>query len=77
MVKMSLQLYSTTDHQYLLDFQSLPTLAKDHLKLLQPGGVVGGVAGDGNDDEGVDQQSEPHTLEFFELCAMVIAELGK
>lgn len=73
MVKMSLQLYSTTDHQYLLDFQSLPTLAKDHLKLLQPGGV----AGDGNDDEGVDQRSEPHTLEFFELCAMVIAELGK
>eukprot|EP00041_Stephanoeca_diplocostata_P017943 m.371567 g.371567 ORF g.371567 m.371567 type:complete len:583 (+) comp20867_c0_seq8:275-2023(+) len=81
MVKMSLQLYSTADEQYLLDFQSLPTLAKDHLKLLQPGAVLGGAVGavgEGTeDDDGVDQQSEPHTLEFFELCAMVIAELGK
>lgn len=70
MVKMSLQLYSTQDNQYLLDFMSLPTSARDHLKLLQPGSAQ--LA-----DEDEAEPAEPHTLEFFELCAMVISELGK
>lgn len=68
MVKMSLQLFCTHDDQYLLDFMSLPTSPKDHLQLLQPGA-------DRSDPGG--ETSEPHSLEFFELCAMIISELGK
>lgn len=68
MVKMSLQLYRTHDDQYLLDFMSLPTSPNDHLKLLQPGG---------SDQAEATSSSHPHTVEFFELCAMIITELGK
>lgn len=66
MVKMSLQLYSTADMQYLLDFMSLPTEKKDDLAL------VGGAG-----DPETERASEPHSLEFFELCAMIISELGR
>lgn len=66
MVKMSLQLYSTNDDQYLLDFMSLPTEKKDDLTLV--GGAGGGET---------ERASEPHSLEFFELCAMIISELGR
>ena len=70
LVKMSLQLYATADNQYLLDFMSLPTSPKDDLCA-----VV--VAGDDLEREKRDKPVEPHTLEFFELCAMIISELQK
>eukprot|EP00038_Savillea_parva_P006615 m.164795 g.164795 ORF g.164795 m.164795 type:complete len:506 (+) comp12472_c0_seq1:307-1824(+) len=68
LVKMSLQLYATADNQYLLDFMSLPTSPKDALMAV-------GSATSKRDDAG--ESSNPHTLEFFELCAMIISELQK
>jgi len=68
LVKMSLQLYLTSDRQYLLDFMSLATSRKDNLS------VLGGSEPLDTSREGA---SDPHTLEFFELCAMIISELGK
>jgi 5'-AMP-activated protein kinase catalytic alpha subunit len=68
LVKMSLQLYATADSQYLLDFMSLPTSPKDALFAVGTSALKG---------EDVTEASEPHTLEFFELCAMIISELQK
>ncbi|EDQ92625.1 uncharacterized protein MONBRDRAFT_30993 [Monosiga brevicollis MX1] len=64
MMKMSLQLFQSDDQQYLLDFNNLATSEQDRLHAL---------------DEDVPQTDTVgfHTLEFFELCAMVIAELGR
>mmetsp|Transcript_27383 Transcript_27383/g.71828 ORF Transcript_27383/g.71828 Transcript_27383/m.71828 type:complete len:507 (-) Transcript_27383:150-1670(-) len=70
LVKMSLQLYATTDNQYLLDFMSLPTSSKDALCAIGTSTLKG-------DDVDQSETSEPHTLEFFELCAMIISELQK
>lgn len=65
-MKMSLQLYQTKDHHYLLDFKNLPTQASDRLRALDAS-----TAGPDEEDEGL------HTMEFFELCALLITELGR
>ena len=63
-MKMSLQLFEA-EGQYLLDFRNLQTSDADKLHLL--------------DQDEVDHQTSAgfHTMEFFELCTMVIAELGR
>lgn len=66
-MKMSLQLYQTKDHNYLLDFKNLPTKADDRLRILDA--TLNG--GPEEEDEGL------HTMEFFELCALLITELGR
>ena len=63
-MKMSLQLFEA-DTQYLLDFRSLPTSEADRLQFFD------------TDEDHFRDSSDFHTLEFFELCAMVIAELGR
>lgn len=68
MMKMSLQLYKTDDQNYLLDFKNLATRKSDRLKTVDAGGDEGE---DEDENEGI------HTLEFFELCAMLITELGR
>eukprot|EP00730_Choanoeca_flexa_P001980 TRINITY_DN10867_c0_g1_i2.p1 TRINITY_DN10867_c0_g1~~TRINITY_DN10867_c0_g1_i2.p1 ORF type:complete len:502 (+),score=108.01 TRINITY_DN10867_c0_g1_i2:96-1601(+) len=64
MMKMSLQLFEA-EGQFLLDFRNLPTSDADRLHLID------------QDDEDVHTSACFHTMEFFELCTMVIAELGK
>lgn len=68
---MSLQLYSTSQG-YLLDFKNLPTCSSDRLRPLDADADADaqGTCAD-------DSSPETHTLEFFELCAMLIQELGR
>lgn len=80
-MKMDLQLYKAEKKHYLLDFKHLPTLDSERLQTLLPG------AGGGSDIQLLPGKeaanamsvagSRLHTLEFFELCAMVITELGR
>jgi len=67
-MKMSLQLYQTKDSNYLLDFKNLPTHSSDRLRALDATAATADVA---DEDEGL------HTMEFFELCALLIMELGR
>eukprot|EP00043_Microstomoeca_roanoka_P005124 m.53730 g.53730 ORF g.53730 m.53730 type:complete len:497 (-) comp12819_c1_seq1:195-1685(-) len=67
MVKMSLRLYKA-DKYYLLDFQNLATEAERPLPFWLPSET--------DKDDDLDMNGV-HTMEFFELCAMVISELGR
>eukprot|EP00047_Mylnosiga_fluctuans_P004713 m.236126 g.236126 ORF g.236126 m.236126 type:complete len:251 (-) comp12931_c0_seq1:142-894(-) len=67
MIKMSLQLYRVDEHTYLLDFRHLPSSVQDHLRLVDADQPTPDTAGD----------VCTHTLEFFELCALFISELGR
>ena len=59
MMKMNLQLFRTPEGKFLLGMQNLPTKFSDRLRPLEAD------ANEGSEDV-------PHTLEFFELCAMLI-----
>lgn len=85
-MKMDLQLYKADKKHYLLDFKHLPTRESDRLHTLLPdSSTVDGVTSPTGTDAGRSSPassasgsgSSLHTLEFFELCAMVISELGR
>lgn len=63
-MKMSLQLF-TFQNQCVLDFRNLPTSESERLRSLDL------------TDRSQRDLSGLHTMEFFELCGLVIAELGK
>eukprot|EP00056_Hartaetosiga_gracilis_P003147 m.60047 g.60047 ORF g.60047 m.60047 type:complete len:144 (+) comp11348_c0_seq3:72-503(+) len=63
MVKMSLRLYKADSQHYLLDFQNLQTKDSEGLQAI-------------DDDVEGDADSSFYTMEFFELCTLVIKELG-
>lgn len=56
---MSLQLYRVEDGRYLLDFRHLPTRCSERLFPL--------------DAAEAPESCMSHTLEFFELCALLIS----
>lgn len=80
-MKMDLQLYKAEKKHYLLDFKHLPTSDSERLQTLLPnaGGLAELSAGgkEGAANNGAPVPGRLHTLEFFELCAMVITELGR
>ena len=71
MMKLSLQLYESEEGTYLLDFRSIPTRSGDRLQRVESA-IGADVYGDGDGEP-----SESHTMEFFELCALIIGELGR
>ncbi|EGD79244.1 CAMK/CAMKL/AMPK protein kinase [Salpingoeca rosetta] len=70
MVKMSLRLYRA-DKYYLLDFQNLATEDDQPQPFWLPPDSSAQQTAPDTETAGV------HTMEFFELCATVIAELGR
>eukprot|EP00039_Didymoeca_costata_P032933 m.39939 g.39939 ORF g.39939 m.39939 type:complete len:510 (-) comp9611_c0_seq1:1400-2929(-) len=72
MMKMSLQLFRVDEDNYLLDLKALPIRSSDRLQLLKPMDTQGFANLEDEDGE----WSDAHTLEFFELCAMLIQKLG-
>lgn len=76
MMKMNLQLYRVSEHNYLLDLRALPTRQSEGLKVLEPGSDPTRTHDHAHDHDD-SEWSDPHTLEFFELCAMLIQELGR
>ena len=76
MIKMSLQLFQTDNQSYLLDFRSISSNpAFQPTKSGRTRTFSLGAAEDGAAEPVRD--SEAHTLEFFELCATLITELGR
>lgn len=71
-MKMSLQLFRVDEDNYLLDLKALPIRSSDRLQLLKPMDTQGFANLEDEDGE----WSDAHTLEFFELCAMLIQKLG-
>ena len=59
---MSLQLYRTEDNNYLLDFQNLATKPSERLRPVDESPLPEN-----------ENTASTHSLEFFELCAMLIA----
>jgi hypothetical protein len=78
-MKMDLQLYKAEKKHYLLDFKHLPTSDSDRLQTLLPGAGSLSESTSSSKDGGNTPPAPGrlHTLEFFELCAMVITELGR
>lgn len=78
-MKMDLQLYKAEKKHYLLDFKHLPTSDSDRLQTLLPGAGSLSESTSSSKDGGNTPPAlgRLHTLEFFELCAMVITELGR
>jgi len=82
MMKMDLQLYKADKKHYLLDFKHLPTREGDRLQAFLPSASDALEASPETEKErgstsGNASGTSLHTLEFFELCAMIIAELGR
>ena len=86
-MKMRLQLYRVDDHTHLLDFMHLPTHPSEGLQVVGEfksvhrlsngaarASTTRGVPVDGLDGR---TTSLTQTVEFFELCALFISELGK
>eukprot|EP00051_Salpingoeca_urceolata_P014588 m.186078 g.186078 ORF g.186078 m.186078 type:complete len:532 (-) comp18129_c0_seq2:131-1726(-) len=69
MMKMSLKLYKADERNFLLDFQNLPVRRSERLRPVDAAASV--------DDLVDDADEQCHTMEFFELCAMLIIELGR
>ena len=76
LLKMSLQLYKLNDGSHLLDLKALPSRTSEGLTVIGSEGLDDSFTSHGS-QEGEGDWKDPHTLEFFELCATIVQELSK